>query len=97
MDGLNSLHPRLPVPPERVDDAVVAFQEQLMAMEFQRLDIEEEMRLGMARSSGTRLHVLCEDEIEGATPCAEIDECISTCKAAGEARTENLVQKTLFV
>ena len=76
MDGLNSAHPRPPVPPEQVDDAVAVFEEQLMAMEFQRLDIEEEMRLGMAPSSDSRLHVLCEDD--STSPCdATTDELVN--------------------
>lgn len=45
LDGLLHAHPRPPVQPEQVEEAVAAFEEQLMAMEFQRLDIEDEMRL----------------------------------------------------
>lgn len=83
MDGLKSAHPRPPVPPEQVEDAVAVFGEQLMDIELHWLDVEEEMQQGTAPSSDSRFDVPSKDRVEGTAPCApKIEESLH--EAAGE-------------
>ena len=84
-DGLKSAYPRLPVQLELVEDALAAFKEHLMSMEFHRLGIEAEMQLSRDRSS--RLHTLREEQLvespTGANRDARNDMELETVGAEG--------------
>ena len=91
-DGMKNAHPRLPARLEDIEDALAAFEEHLMEMEFQRLGVDEEMKLGR---EGTRLQVLREEEEEG-TVQAWISQWIDAWvgKAAREVASSSTADET---